>query len=176
MTFRLDGSAAYSSKVSRFRIQQDTFESFCFPFFFSVLAPDTSVTTRVAGFIDYRPYAFISQWIDNSVSSPHIKNLMIGPCFDNEGKLRGVVQLYNKNGVDPISSKEKKELEALPDQIEALETEQAQLHEKIADPIFYQDAGDEVAKVNQRLQELETELETIYERWSELDAITSGES
>ena len=70
-----------------------------------------------------------------------------------------------------LSFKEKKELEALPDQIEALETEQSELHEKIADPAFYQDAGDEVAKVNKRLGELEAELETIYERWSELDAI-----
>lgn len=72
-----------------------------------------------------------------------------------------------------LSFKEKKELEELPVQIEKLENEQALLHEKIADPSFYQDPGDEVAKVNKRLGELEAELETIYERWSELDAISS---
>ena len=95
---------------------------------------------------------------------------------DVRGKF-GNAQLFGGTSLDTgilqEGLEEKKELEALPDQIEALETEQAELHEKIADPSFYQDAGDEVAQVNKRLGELEAELETIYDRWSELDAIGS---
>jgi len=70
-----------------------------------------------------------------------------------------------------LSFKEKRELEALPMHIDALETEQAQLHEKIADPDFYRTAGDQVAAVNSRLALVEQELAEAYHRWQELDEI-----
>jgi len=70
-----------------------------------------------------------------------------------------------------LSFREKRELEALPQQIEALETEQAELHAKLADPKLYREAGDQVALLNGRLGTLETELESCYLRWDELDAI-----
>jgi len=71
-----------------------------------------------------------------------------------------------------LSFKEKRELEALPQQIEALENEQGQLHERLADPSLYREAGDQVADLNARLSSIETELEACYQRWDELDAIT----
>ncbi len=67
--------------------------------------------------------------------------------------------------------KEKQELAKLPALIEELETEQAQLHEQLADPDFYRDAGEKVAHVNDRLAEIEAELESAYSRWEELDAV-----
>ena len=70
-----------------------------------------------------------------------------------------------------LTFKEQRELEALPARIEALETEQAELHEKMGDPAFYQDARDAIAVAQQRLATLEGELEQAYERWQELDAI-----
>ena len=73
-----------------------------------------------------------------------------------------------------LSFKEKKELEVLPLQIENLEKEQALLHEKIADPGFYQQPENDVTAATQRLTTLEKELEGVYERWSELDAIASA--
>jgi len=72
-----------------------------------------------------------------------------------------------------LSFKEKKELEALPGQIETLELEQATLHKKIADPAFYQQTGDEMTALTKRLSNIESKLEVIYERWSELDATAS---
>jgi len=70
-----------------------------------------------------------------------------------------------------LSFKEKRELEALPQQIEALEYEQDQLHERLADPSLYRESGGQVAELNTRLSSIETELEACYQRWDELDAI-----
>ena len=46
-----------------------------------------------------------------------------------------------------LTFKERQELEALPTRIDALENEQAALHEKLADPAFYREQGDAVAVV-----------------------------
>ena len=70
-----------------------------------------------------------------------------------------------------LTFKEKRELEELPAQIDALETEIATLHEKVGDPEFYRTSGSQVAQVNTRLEQLEAELATVYERWEELDAL-----
>ncbi len=68
-----------------------------------------------------------------------------------------------------LSNKERAELEALPAKIETLETEQAQLSEKLGDPVFFKTAGPEVAKATSRLAEIEGELAKAYARWSELE-------
>ncbi|MEZ4598171.1 MAG: ATP-binding cassette domain-containing protein [Syntrophotaleaceae bacterium] len=70
-----------------------------------------------------------------------------------------------------LTFKEKSELAELPERIEALETEQAELHEKLADPDFYREQGDAVGEIRSRLQELEVELEAGYLRWQELEAL-----
>ena len=72
-----------------------------------------------------------------------------------------------------LTFKEKSELNGLPLRIEALETEVAELHEKIADPEFYRTAGPAVADVNARLEEIERLLAATYRRWEELDALES---
>lgn len=70
-----------------------------------------------------------------------------------------------------LSYKEKLELEALPGRIEALESEQGELHAALAAPDFYQRGGTAIAAAKTRLAELESELEGVYERWAALDAI-----
>ncbi|NCA72034.1 MAG: hypothetical protein EOM91_18535, partial [Sphingobacteriia bacterium] len=37
-------------------------------------------------------------------------------------------------------------------------------------PAFYQSEGSEVARVNERLMDLEAELTTLYARWESLEA------
>jgi ATP-binding cassette subfamily F protein uup len=69
-----------------------------------------------------------------------------------------------------LSFKEGRELEALPARIEALETEQAELHARLADPVLYQSAGDEVAALRGRLESLDAELAVAYARWETLEA------
>ncbi len=73
-----------------------------------------------------------------------------------------------------LSYKNQRELAALPAQIEALEAEQADLHARMADPAFYQQAGGGIAVARERLAALETELEAAYARWEALEELKSG--
>jgi ATP-binding cassette subfamily F protein uup len=66
---------------------------------------------------------------------------------------------------------EKRELAALPQKIEILETEQSELHEKVADPELYAKGGKQAADISRRLEELEAELEAAYARWEELESL-----
>lgn len=70
-----------------------------------------------------------------------------------------------------LSFKEERELEALPEKIASLDSEQAELHARLADPDFYKDAGAEVTRVNERVAALEAELEAVYSRWEELESL-----
>jgi ABC transport system ATP-binding/permease protein len=65
------------------------------------------------------------------------------------------------------SSKEKRELEALPSRIEQLEAEQTTLETQLADPATYQ--GDiDISALNASLAKLEAEIEAAYARWEQL--------
>jgi ATP-binding cassette subfamily F protein uup len=67
-----------------------------------------------------------------------------------------------------MSFKETRELETLPARIEALETEQHALVEKMAAPSFYQSDPSTLAQATARLNALESELATAFARWEEL--------
>ena len=45
--------------------------------------------------------------VDNAAGVAVIRNMMIGPCFDTNGTLRGLIQLVNKKGENPISENER---------------------------------------------------------------------
>lgn len=69
-----------------------------------------------------------------------------------------------------LSFKEVRELAALPQAIEALEKEKAEIIAALSSPEFY--AGSDparVAAVNARLEALEKELDEAYKRWEELE-------
>ena len=68
-----------------------------------------------------------------------------------------------------LSYNEKRELEALPKQIETLEAEQHELNQKMESPEFYQQDGAIITQVVNHLQELHDELSRLYRRWGELD-------
>ncbi len=70
-----------------------------------------------------------------------------------------------------ITQKELRELEALPKEIEALETEQTELTAKIAAPGFYQREPGAAPLVKQRLVAIEREVATAFARWEELEAL-----
>ncbi len=70
-----------------------------------------------------------------------------------------------------LSYKEKQELEGLPGRIESLEAEIAELHAEFARPAYYQQPGEEIAKGQARLKELEAALAAAYARWEELEAL-----
>ncbi len=74
-------------------------------------------------------------------------------------------------GPRKLTFKEQRELEALPGLIENLEEEKHNLFAALADPELYKTAGQEVAHLQARLDELEAELELAYARWEFLEDI-----
>jgi ATP-binding cassette subfamily F protein uup len=73
-----------------------------------------------------------------------------------------------------LSYRDKRELEALPGHIEALEREQAELLERLSDPGFYQGPAEDIAAATTRLEILEAELTDAYGRWEALEAATGA--
>ena len=67
-----------------------------------------------------------------------------------------------------------RELDQLPKRIEELETEIGDIHERMADPAFYQLPGDEIAAQKERLAGVEADLQTAYQRWEELEQSKSA--
>jgi ABC transport system ATP-binding/permease protein len=79
-----------------------------------------------------------------------------------------------------LSYKESRELEALPQTIEAMEEEKRRLTATITSPAFYvRYDPDKLKAANDRLEVLEKELNEAYRRWDELESLAvkfSGES
>ena len=74
-----------------------------------------------------------------------------------------------------LSFKQQRELETLPQQIDALESEQKRLYQVMSDPLFYQQqAGDEIARTQARLEGIDREIEAACLRWEELEALNGN--
>jgi ATP-binding cassette subfamily F protein uup len=73
-------------------------------------------------------------------------------------------------GARKLNFNERRELDALPVRIDALEAEQKDLALRLADPMLYQRAAQEATAVRERLQALERELAQASARWEELAA------
>jgi ATP-binding cassette subfamily F protein uup len=68
-----------------------------------------------------------------------------------------------------LSYNEKRELEQLPARIEALESEQAALEARLADPATYQPGAADLAALAARREAIEGELLACLERWETLE-------
>lgn len=68
-----------------------------------------------------------------------------------------------------LSYKDQRELDALPGRIDALEARQGELENQVATPTFYQGDHTEVEKVLAELTQVQEDLESAFERWSELE-------
>ena len=79
----------------------------------------------------------------------------------------------NRPGVK-LSYKDERELEQLPKLIENLEAEQEALHQRMSEPSLYQGDAAEVARVQARAAEVETELAASYQRWEVLEEARGG--
>ncbi|MCZ6912807.1 MAG: ATP-binding cassette domain-containing protein [Proteobacteria bacterium] len=72
-----------------------------------------------------------------------------------------------------LSYREKSELEALPENIAALETEQAELMARVNAPEFFRLPHEQTKPALERLNEVNAELDQSIARWDELDSMTS---
>ena len=73
-------------------------------------------------------------------------------------------------GKKKLSYKLQRELEALPAQIESVEKQLAEVQAQIGQPSFYQQPAAQTQAVLARLQTLQSELDALLERWTELEA------
>ena len=71
--------------------------------------------------------------------------------------------------VAKLSYKEQRELDALPKTIEELETQQSSLSAQISGASFYQQDQVAIQATLARIDEVNTKLETCFERWAELE-------
>jgi ATP-binding cassette subfamily F protein uup len=67
------------------------------------------------------------------------------------------------------SFKEQRELESLPAVIESLETETAAVHAAMAEPGYFRQPGDVLARDQARLRDLESRLAEAFARWEALE-------
>ena len=74
-----------------------------------------------------------------------------------------------------LSYKEQRELDALPDEIAALETEQAAINAQLSDPEIFKDY-EKAGALQNRAEEIETLLLEKLERWELLEAKQNGEA
>jgi ATP-binding cassette subfamily F protein uup len=68
------------------------------------------------------------------------------------------------------SFKDQRELDLLPALIETLETEMAAVHEAMAEPGYFRQPGDLLARDQARLRDLEARLAEAFMRWEALEA------
>jgi ATP-binding cassette subfamily F protein uup len=71
---------------------------------------------------------------------------------------------------DRLNGKERRELEGLPARIESLEKEQGGLQQAMAGAEYHRRTADQIRVDRARLDQIESELEACFLRWSELEA------
>ena len=69
-----------------------------------------------------------------------------------------------------LSYMEKRELEELPIQIEALESQVQAIHDRMSDPTYYQRPSDELSADALELKQLEGSLAESYAKWEQLES------
>lgn len=75
----------------------------------------------------------------------------------------------NKTKTAKLSYKDQRELNGLPDEIEKLEIEIADISQQMSEADFFKGARDQVQKTENRLSELQNTLSRCYERWEILE-------
>ena len=70
-----------------------------------------------------------------------------------------------------LSYKDQRELDALPQEIESLEREQAELTARMSTPDYHRQDGQQLRTDTKRLEEIESLLLTRYARWEQLEEL-----
>lgn len=91
------------------------------------------------------------------------------PARVRPGKSRGQPVASVKAPGGRLSYKENQELAAMPERIALLEAEQAEVNARLADPDLYRTEAAAVAGLKVRLDEIETQLMNLLERWEALE-------
>ncbi len=117
-----------------------------------VFEGDGKIGEYVGGYDDWKRQSNIPIEPDKKIVSPAAKSTAVKPKKQNK-----------------LSYNEQRELKQLPDQINALEEEQATLQQKMSQPDYYQQSSEHIAQEQKRLKELDALLVAAYERWESLE-------
>ena len=79
-----------------------------------------------------------------------------------------------KRGGNKLSYNLQRELEQLPQKLEALEAKLQTLQDQVADPDFFGQPHDRTQQVLAQLAEAEQALEAAFERWEYLEGLKNG--
>ncbi len=83
------------------------------------------------------------------------------------------LQSSGDDGIVPkkkLSYKLQRELDAIPTQIDSLETELAALHEQVSQADFYLQPAQQTESVLAKINAVQAQLDALIERWTELDS------
>ncbi len=94
--------------------------------------------------------------------------------YELEERKRRAAERRGQRPATKLSYKDQRELDALPAEIEKLETAIAEIQQAVADPDFYSQDGDAVRETLHRLAATEAELERRVERWGELETLAAS--
>lgn len=137
----------------------------------TIVFEDDTIRQYVGGYDDWRAAVLRRQEAADKESSSSGSERAGEPKTDNTKQ-----QVATSNpppntetSVRKLSYKEKRELESLPKRIESLEQRITGLHALMADPEYYQSAGDKIAEDAAKLDSAEKNLESAYQRWEELE-------
>ena len=86
-----------------------------------------------------------------------------------ETEIKTAIKAESKTNKKKLSYKEVRELEALPNEIDNLESLIAELQEQVSQPDFFNQENEITQKILNQLKETESKLEVTYDRWQELD-------
>jgi ATP-binding cassette subfamily F protein uup len=85
-------------------------------------------------------------------------------------KKREATRQASKLKPKKLTWKQQQELDAIPQRLEELESKQAELHRKMADPAFFKQDGAVIADSTRELAAVETDLAQTFEHWQSLEA------
>ena len=91
------------------------------------------------------------------------------PVVDSEPKKVSSPATRPNKPRPQVSQQDRKELKVLPRKIEKLECEIEQLHQRFADPEFFQQDPQLITEAQKQLAQYEKSLEELFERWEILE-------
>jgi ATP-binding cassette subfamily F protein uup len=119
------------------------------------------------GYEDWKIQKARSDKIRAANSSAKIEN-STPPKAEAKAEAKVETKSVAKSGVQKLNGKERQELEVLPAQIEALETEQADIGIAMSNPDLYKNEPELAASMQARLTEITEQLDRMLQRWEQL--------
>ncbi|MFO1504311.1 MAG: ATP-binding cassette domain-containing protein [Steroidobacteraceae bacterium] len=128
-----------------------------------VLEGDGRVQDFVGGYSDWARWRDARDAAREAARAP--ARAAANPAASGSGAAAGAAPVKRR-----LSYKEQRELDALPAQLESMDTERAALQAQTADPKFYSRDHAEVAATLKSLSDLEARIEAAFARWEELES------